>query len=354
MKNVLFLFLTISMPIFSETQYYNSNKSGMILDEINQKQTKEFYIVKESNDETWSYKYSFIKNGVIKTLTEEFYSSDYVNLLNKEITEGSKKNIEYYDNNIIIKNEEYKKSILLSSTLYHYNSKRQLLWIEQLGPDNIQLYKEQYYRNSDNSLRKILRSNLDGYYIHWFYNDGLVVESWLIEDKDSTRTKFNLDGALSSITNYINNEIESKEEYRYKDDSTLDFSVKTSGDFVTQKMYNADGSTSEIREFKNDILIKNSRFEYNDKLLERQVITGHGKKEEFIYSRNDDDEIKIIIYKINGILNQKTIIQSKEFEIFEYYRDGVIYLKEYYTNGEKTQRDLFLDGELFKSENFSE
>ncbi len=354
MKILLLILFTLSIPIFSETQYYNSNKSGMILEEINQNQKNEFYIIKELKEDTWSQIFSFYKEGEIKTVTEEFYTSNYQILTKKIVIDGNKKDIEFYNNRLITKIEKYKNDLLLNSTLYNYNSNKQLSGIEQLDVDQTVLYNEYYYRNSDGSLRKIFRSTNEGYYIHWFYNDGLVVESWLVEDNRSTRTKYHLDGSLLNVTVYLDNEIFSTEKFSYNENGDPDFSKKTSGDVVTLKQFNSDGTTYEIRELNNDILVKKTQNIYEDKLLIKEIITGHGKKEEYQYLRDDEDEVNVIIHKINGVLHQKTIIQSEESEIFEYYRDGVIYLKEYYINGERIQKDLFLDGELFKSESFSE
>lgn len=354
MKILIILFFMLSISIFTETQYYNSNKSGMILEEINPNQKKEFYIIKELKEDTWSHIYSYYKDDVIKTVTEEFYTPNYQILTRKLIIDGNQKDIEFYNNRLISNIEKYKNDQLLSSTIYQYNIDKQLTGIEQQDAEKIVLYKEFYYRNSDGGLRKIFRSTNEGYYIHWFYNDGFVVESWLIEDNRSTRTKYNLDGSLLIITVYVDDEIYSTEEFSYRKNGILVFSKKISGDIVTQKLFNSDGTIYEIRELNSDILIRKTQNIYKDKLLIKEIITGHGKKEEYQYIRDDEDEINIILQQINGVLHQKTIIESEESKIFEYYRDGVIYLKEYYTNGERVQKDLFLNGELFKSEIFSE
>ena len=71
--------------------------------------------------------------------------------------------------------------------------------------------------------------------------------------------------------------------------------------------------------------------------------------------RDSNNELSNIKYFLNGQLKRESILDSSnDSELIEYFREDELYLKEFYTHGERVLKELYLDGVLFKSESISE
>lgn len=347
-------FLILSLPLYGEITYYNSNKSGMVLGPISYSNAGEFYVSKDEDIDKWSQLFIFFQNKNITKSRTEFYTANFNELIKIEFLDDNSKIIELYSNNLLVKSEKYEDDILKYEEAYDYNNKRELIKVENLNSDGEIIYTENFYRNQDGSLRKLLKSSSGGYYNHWFYKNGIIIETWLVEDDIATRTKYDNEGKVLAVIRYDGEEIVSVEDLTYSDLGNLKLSIKKSGSILLEKKYDLDGNITENRLLDNDILLRKTMYVYRDNLLFKETIIGHGKREEFVYERDNSDDISSILYYINSVLKKIEYIDSEDSEIFEYYRDDQIYLKEYYFQGERIKRDLYLNGKLFKSESISE
>ncbi len=347
---ILFLLSNIS---FSETILYNSNKSGMLLNEITDNNKGEYYIIKNIDSALYEYKYTFYDNGILTITTIETYSDNFNELLKILRIEGSEEESEYYKNKKIIRIEKIDKDILLNTSYYFYNSRNELSKVEVKDLNDELLYIDQYLRYRDGSLRKLIRTSEDGFVNHWIYKSGNIVETWLIEGNKSNRTKFHEDGVIDSVIEYDNNKEISNETYLYSSSGELLETTKITGDIRIEKKYQ-DNKVYSFKSLENDRLIKKSEYSYKGDYVSKEIITGHGMKEEYEYFRDEEDEITTVKYYINNNLKRNTSVVDDKSENIEYYRDGIIYLKEYYVEGEKIKKELFHNGLLFKSESLSE
>lgn len=347
---ILLLLANIS---FSESILYNSNKSGMLLNEITIEDKGEYYIAKDTDLTLFQYIYTFYDNGILSRTVIETYSDNFNELLKIFSVKGSEEELEYYKNKKIIRIEKVDKDVLLTSSEYFYNSKNELSKVEVKDVNSELIYIDQYLRYRDGSLRKLIRTSEDGFVNHWIYNRGVIIETWLIEGDKSNRTKFNDDGVIHSVIEYENNKEVSNQTYLYSSSGDLLETTKIVGDLQFEKKYK-DNKVYTLRSLENDRLIKKNEYSYLGDYVSREVITGHGMKEEYEYFRDEEDEITVVNYYINDNLKRKTTVVDDKSENIEYYRDGIIYLKEYYVEGEKIKKELFHNGLLFKSESLSE
>jgi len=354
MRLFLFIFFTISISLFPENLIYNSNKSGMTLEPIDDRSVGEYHIEEIVDDLNWTKTLNFYQSKKLLKKTEEEYTSNFLMLERRTIFDGINKTIEIYNDSGIDREEFYTKNILQYSNNFLYDDRGQLIYTKRLDSNEDERYVESYFYNKDGSLRKIERSTVEGYYIHWFYKDGYILESWLIEGDKSTRSIYNINGTFSKISIYINDQIYSNKVFNYNKDNLLLNTVEITGSKKTDSQYNLSGELTEQREFYDDILSKRTTYKYKNSYLISEVISGHGKKEEYIYQRDMDGNIKQTDYLVNNVINKKSIYLNNSSYTTEEYKSGVIYLKEYYEKGEKIKRDLFLNGELFKSEKLSE
>lgn len=353
MRISICLLFFLSISIFSENLYYNSNNSGMILDKINYNEIEDFYVIEEVDNEIWTKTYTFYENEIVFKTQVNFYTDNFYELIKVVNTEDGL-TIEYiYSDNLLFNVITYNNGKLVNKEVYTYN-KRKLINVICTDINEEILYVDKYFRNKDGSLRKLIRQSSDDFLNHWLYKDGIIIESWLVKGDLYTRTKYNLKGKIVDIIQYKDNITLSSEHLDYNTEGMLITSSKISGTRVIQKIYNLDGNIEESKVLDNGILVQKNNYEYNDNLISKEIVTGHGKHEETLYERDESDEVSSIHFYINGELKKIKLIDGEDSEIFEYYRNNVIYLKEFFIQGERIQRDLYLDGKLFKSESKSE
>jgi hypothetical protein len=326
----------------------------MVLEKITYDQVSEHYIESIIDDESWSISKKLYEDGVLKKTTIENYSKNFISLLNIEIREDNSKTIEIYTNDRLSDKSifEYDKLTVIEGYIYDRNFR--LSEVKRFNSSNELLYRDLYFRSDDGSLRKLQRSISDGFYMHWFYKNGSIVESWLVEGEKTTRTEFNIDGTLKIITVFGNKKEESSEYFEYWSNGKVKYSEKSFGDIIEKKDFNKNGLKIKHNILENGIVSKYNQYEYSQELLTKEIITGHGLKEHNIYNRDESGDLTSIEYYIKDILKRVRIFESDESEIIEYYKDKLIYLKEFYFEGEKIKKDLYHNGKLFKSESFSE
>jgi hypothetical protein len=354
MRRILICLIFITISISAEQIYYNSNKSLMLLDPIEVNSTGDYFVIRDEHSDTFSYIYTFYKEGEEVRIREEFYLDDFLKIKKIIISENGTKTVEHYTSDLLSEVETFDSVGLLSRETFTYNNKRELINVESRNSEEKLIYEEVFYRNSDGALRKLIHKSDDGYYNHWFYKDGVIVESWLIEGDDSTRSTYDLDGKIQNVTQFDKSGSISSEEYTYNNKGILLSSIKILGERSDNKNYDESGNLIEHRVLENDILTKKNVYEYDGDLLIKEFVTGHGKREEYLFQYDEDDEISTTFYYVNGEIKRINSIVDEDSEVVEYYKNNVIYLKEYFLLGERIQRDLYLDGELFKSESNNE
>lgn len=354
MKQFVIIILFFSASLYGETIYYNSNKSGMILDEIKESEVGEFYISKTSDYITWTNTFLYFENNIEIKRNIEFYTENFYKIKKNVYIEDDSVIEEIYTDNLLREIRTIENDILISKDIYTYKNNTELYMVESVDSEMNILYVDKYYRNPHGSLRKLIRNSPNGYQNLWFYKNGTIIESWFIKDIFTTRFKYNLAGKLLEQIEYENEDIVSNEVFEYSDNGTVIRSNKVSGIKVFDKQYNSDGKIIEVRILENNILVQKTNFEYVNDLISKEIITGHGKREETIYERNDSDDISSVFFYINGELKKVKLIESEDSEIYEYYRNKQLYLKEFIFQGERIRRDLYLDGKLFKSEKNNE
>lgn len=354
MRFFVVLSLLISIPLFADIIYYESNKSGMLLEQVEVDEISQFYITREVGKDELSYLYRFYEDGIEFKQKQEFYNHDFTELSKVIYTENSDETIEIYKDDLLISLQILDNDILQIDSSYNYNKSRELIEVEYRDINGVLLYSDSYSRNLNGSLRQLSRSTSEGYYNHWFYQYGTIIESWLTEGLTTTRTKYDIYGKISSVIQYKDEVLIYEEVYIYDDDGVIIKSSKITGDRNEEKIYNRDGYISEYRILEDDILVQKTTYEYNAKDIVKEVITGHGKLEEYLYKYDEANDLSSVTYYLNRQLKSIKYLVNKDFEVFEYYRNNMIYLKESFFQGERTLRDLYLDGKLFKSESNNE
>ncbi|MGL1894394.1 MAG: hypothetical protein OCD02_22375 [Spirochaetaceae bacterium] len=354
MRLHLILFLLFSQFLYSETLFHKSNKSGMLLGQIKDEKLVDIYVKEEIDNENFTKSFTLFNNNIIQHIKLDVYTENFKTLVSSSKIEKEIKTVEFYTDELLRIIETYKNKILYSSEKYSYNSDRKLHKVELIDLDGVLIYTDVYFRNKDGALRAIKRSSEIGYYYHWFYKDGAIIESWFIEGNSATQTKYNNSGAIFNVTDYVNDVLVSNEEIEYFQSGKLKSSNKSIGTNIERKKFNNRGVISESNTYENNILQKKELYEYKDDVLVKVLIVGHGKKEETFYYRNKDNIINLIEYYVNDKLKRKEYIIDEDTEIWEHYRDEILYLKEYYYLGERLKKELYHKGSLFKSEIFSE
>lgn len=353
----IYFFLTIS--IFSQENYFRSNKTGMKLEEVDleQAESEEFYLYelreKDSNikkvelydneeDElVWEKEVEYKTNSEIPVKISKF--------------EGKIKEIEVFaDNGLLVTYHKYRSNELefYEKSLYDTNDLITSV-IRYDESDNI-LFTDSYFRGSKGELRSVKRESGEEYINHWFYSNGSIIESWFIEGGTRIRTIYSELGDTLSVISYNNEDVSYIEEYSYRDDRVLKSVIRTFGDYVEERFYNSSGLVSELKIKNKDILVKSHLYRYSEDTVISEKITGHGKTEEYLHTLDSNGDVILISYYVDGELKSNTIIESDDKEIKEFFKDGVIYLREYFQDKERIEKELFIDGELFKSEKIVE
>ncbi len=346
--------LTLQFMLFANDTYYKSNNSGIILDEITLDNLTEYFVVKETDLDKKETIYKLYNNDNLLKTTIEYYNQNFTSLVKIEIIKESSTEIEFYDNNRLTKLESYKKGELNSYIVFYYDKNWNLSQKEYFNSNSEINYTDIYHRKNDGGLRKLERINSENFIQQWIYNNGLIVETWLIEGSIKTRSLLNSDGKVKSEIVYREDELVSIEEFEYSSIGNIKNRIKKIGNERVENFYGQTGLLLENKVYIEDILQKKTAYSYLDNLIKEIIITGHGKRErvEYMYI-SGEDEPYIKNFYINNLLDKK-IMTDKENEIIEYYKNDMIFLKEYFASGEKVKKDFYLDGKLFKSENYSE
>ena len=347
------LIFLISFYVESETIYFDSNKSGMILDEITSDSIEEFYIKKDIDTDLKINTLLFYEDKKILKKQIEYYNDSFNELSKVLYIENTSEIEEIYSNNLVSNVITKDKGIIESIENLYYTDDNRLTRIEKFDGNNNLIYKDIFYRNSSGSLRKLTRESSDGYFSYWLYQNNLLIEYWLVKNNSATRTLYNSDGTFSEVVNYIDEKEVSKEIFTYRDMNIIN-SIKTGNNITVYKDYNDSGLIKEERTLEAGVLKKKINYNYIEGILKSELLTGHGKREEIVYNRDSDNEILSINYYINDELKKINSITDEESEIIIYYRNNEIYLKEFYYQDELIKKDLYLNGKIFKSENIDE
>lgn len=351
------LFLLLSLSIFPQTTYFRSNNTGMKLEEIDilDINNEEFYISITNNEDDKIIREEFYDNSSLTWYMDKSYtnSPDLPNQIIK--IEGNIREVSNYkDNGLLQDFSRFKNDDLEYKETSLYNNKGFIKSLTRTDINDEVIYTDFFFRGSKGELRSVIRESGDGYSNHWFYSNGAIVESWFIEGNSKTRTNFTEDGDTLSVTNYIDEEVSYFEDYNYDENRVLVSIIKTIGESKEERFYNSNGYVSNLKIKANDILVRSHSYGYSDDTLISEKITGHGKIEEFIYTLDSNGDVILISYYVDRVLKSNTIIESDDKEIKEFFKDGVIYLREYFKDKEKVERELFIDGILFKSEKIDE
>lgn len=287
---------------------------------------------------------------IILIITSGLFSQ---RITRNEFAEGSQKIVEVYENDLLKEVETYTANKLESTDVYYYSDNGELEYQERYDSADELLYKETYYRNRDGSLRRLVRDEFSGLYHHWFYKDDKISESWLIEGDRRTRSIYT-DGRVDRRVVYEGDEIISDETFNYSPRGTILTSSEIFDGQQIQKNYDWDGLLTLERVYNDDILVKQTEYQYKDGELMLEKVSGHGQRERVEYIRDEEGELTSSSYFINDTLKKRHFFFGEEGETIEYFREGTLYQKEYYKDGERIQKDLYLNGELFSSEKLDE
>lgn len=350
---ILFLVITI-MPLFSEENYFKSNKSGMLLEKIDRSETGEYYIHQNKDTDNWTINEKFYSSDDLKTDTISSYSPNFSRLIKVVKVEGPKKKIDYYSEGRIDSSETYRDSELRTIEKYIYNESSLLVRLDLMDSDEEIIYSDYYYRNRDGSLRRIHRTSDEGYQNYWYYKDGSISEFWHIIDNTKIVTSYNEDGEVYRKKGFIDELLSYEENLTYTEDGILLKSVKVKDNIEEEKYYNKSGLVSEFKILENGLLTRKHLYSYQGDSLIKETINGHGKKEEILFTLDTEGEPVLTSYYENDKLIKNVIDEGDNLQIIEYFKDENIFLKEFMDNGEKVKTEYYLDGVLFKSESISE
>lgn len=289
--------------------------------------------------------YLFILLNSVNIFSQSRTVSEYI--------EGSQRVVEIYENGQLKEVETYYSEKLESRDIYFYDENGELKYLERYNSEGEKLYRDSYFRNSDGSLRRLIRSEDSGLYHHWFYSDNKISESWLIEGDMKTRSLYK-DGRVKQRVVYSGDDVISNEQFYFSDNGLLLRTVMTSNGNETVKEYNSEGLLVRVSLLTDGILNKLSEYRYREEFLILETITGHGLRERIEYNRDDEGELTSTSHFINDSLKRRHIYLGQDGEHIEYYREDTLYQKEFYIDGERVQRDLYLNGELYRSEKFNE
>lgn len=353
MKLIVVLSLLSFTYLGAETRYYNSNKTGMLLNEISLSEAGDYYIKEERDEVNFYIKRTFNKEGKADKEIKSFYDGNFDKLLRIEESYDNEENISIFENNRLIKKEFIKDDKIVTYQEYFYTEEKLLRNIEYKNSENQLLYSDNYYRNSQGALRRVIRSSENVVSNYWYYKDGAILESWYIDGDNKTRTRFKSNGDIISSTGYINDDISFIKEYTYKDNN-LKKTLRKSGNSSVEEIYNDLGLVAEKNILENELIIKKYIYTYDGENLVKEFIGGHGLTEEIFYTLDSEGTIEQTDYYVNSELRSRKISDGEDSETVEYFKKGKLYLKEYYIQKDRVKRERYIDGVLYKSENISE
>lgn len=350
----VFVLLPLSSQVSSQVSYYNSNRSGMLLNEITISERDEYYIKKDIDNLNKTIEQTLYKDGKVKKTTKEFFNMDFSRLIRSHVKEGDISSDILYFNGRVSEKKNFKDSILETKEVYKYNGFNELTSIEYFDENDSLIYSDLYYRNIDKSLRKIVRTANEGYRNYWYYKDGNITESWFIDGNLKVRSEFDDNSNIIKKTGFEDEEIIYYEDYHYSIEGILERSVKYEETEEIEKIYNQLGLVLEKNIIENGLLKIKYNNTYKDGYLVKESVGGHGQTEVTEYTLDSEGEPILTEYFVNSKLKRRNIKDGEDSEIIEYYKNDELYLKEFYTHKERVKRELYLDGILFKSENISE
>lgn len=352
---LILLLLTLSLfPLISEDIYYDSNKSGMLLEVTDKDDKGDYYIVQSKDSVSWIISESFFSSGELKRVVERNYNPNFSTLIKVITTEGSSKKIEYYSGGRIDFTENYDGDDLNTIEKYNYNKSSQLIRLDICSSSEEIIYSDLFYRNRDGSLRMIKRTSEDGYQNYWYYIDGSISEFWHVSGNTKIATLYNDNGEIYNKKGFTDDVLSFEENLIYTEDGKLDKTVKVKGTVTEEKYYNESDLVEQYKVFDNGLLLRKHLYFYQDDFLIKEVINGHGKREEVLYTLDIEGEPVLTSYYENGKIVKNVIEEGENSQIIEFYKDENIYLKEFLKHGEILKTEYYLDGVLFKSESISE
>lgn len=355
MKGRIVLFFCFVSSFLAGETWFRSNPSGMVLNSLTREEAEnsEYYIkeIKEDN----RLLHFFYKEGEEFKNEELFYDPSFIYLYRRVIHEGNKRKIIIYkDGRSPSQEQEFEDNVLVRDTMYIYDTHGRLYKVNVYNRDRELEYSDTYIRGNDGSLRKIVRKGTSDYVSFWLYKNEKVAEYWFNENNTHSRTSYYPSGQVKEKELFIDGKLETSEIWAY-DDKNLPVSWirKDRDGILEEKRFNRKGLVEEYRTYNKNILQTIHNYTYKGELVASESVTGHGKKEKYVFSYSEDDSLSGVSHYINNSLIKKTEYEEEK-RTEHYFRKEVLYLKLYFEDDEKVREEYYIDGNVFKVNDIKE
>ncbi|HOL57330.1 MAG TPA: hypothetical protein PLD75_07205 [Spirochaetota bacterium] len=284
-KFLVSLFILFVIKINSqEIKLFRSNVNGLSLVEINPSEIKNYkYILKEFYKEGKITKKILLKDGKELKRWEYFYND---NILYNE--KYFKENIimeEYYynPNRHKIRQLEYKNGSLIKEINYTYNKDGLVEYEEIINILNKQKTTIKYRYDNQFKIKQIERKYPDGRIVYWeaFLSEKGIMSKECYTLKDEVYIfYYNKDGqeVKGEILNKTSNKILKEWENFYTKGGKREKKIEKNNETDEIKIvyYNLEGLESRIEYYKDEILEKIEKFEYdeNKNIINYQLVEG--------------------------------------------------------------------------------
>lgn len=344
---LIFIFKITSQDI----KYFRSNLNGLQLVEIKSNEYKDYkYILKEISIENKIIKKILLKDKKEIKRWEYFYNNNY--LSNEKYFKENIITEEYYYDSYKhkIKQLEYKNGSLIKETLFTYNKDGLVEYEEIINKLNNSKTLIKYKYDTQFKIKQIEKKYPDNKIVYWecfLSKKGIMLKEYYTMNNETYIFYYNQEGQeiRGEILNKENNNIIKEWENFYTKGGKREKKIEKNNEINEIKItyYNLEGMESKIEYYKNEILKKIERFEYdNDKNLITFQVIEELNITEIKYEYNDKKELnKKITYDNNFLKKIENFNQDGSIDEIIFTKKGIKILTKYDSN-----KNIILQKEL--------
>lgn len=258
--------------------------------------------------------------------------------------EGNRKVVSSYEKNRLVEGSVFENGKAVSRTEYFYEGDLLSKRVEKDGA-GIEIKSIVFHRNSDGRISGAEFISGDETIVsRYMFSDGILVREWHGKnDACGISVRYNGKGEIADISEWENNVKVQTEKYVYENDILKEsiVSYPASGDMVFRE-YDASGDIVSEEERKENIVVKKSYFDYDDKsrLSKKTEIEGNDTYKILYFY--DADKLDREEHYRNGIPAKRREYVSEE----RYYEDicagGIWAFRIYYIGNKKVSKEEWL------------
>lgn len=226
-----------------------------------------------------------------------------------------------------------------------------LVKVTTRDPQGLVVHTDEFFRNPDGRLRRVVRTLADGTksFSQWTYGTGGLVGEWTDSQGRQSLRYLDASGRLKVKEDFLAGASLGRQEWGIDGDVPV-LKEKAPGDLRSQGVTDSRGRLIRRDNYVKDVWISAETWTWEDDRLVREERIRPGRREVWTYEHTPEGELLTETLEVNGkkdhVLRFEGGSPVKE-EIFD--QQGELVLEAEYTDGKKVRETYYRSGEVIRT-----